>query len=371
MSEQLRIPKDNTREFLKRIDRFVESDGGRNLNEMSRSLSIPYQTIRFRMLHLNDQGISIHPVVNLEKLGLTRYRVSFNLSRDLTNYKSFFGGLHQKAGLAYYARSEFSQTFDCEFFIPAQRKEELGRLLQSLEQMKIIKNLEASKVIWKELLGLRTQYYDYVHQQWDVDFSKLAGNPSVHREIKPSQEVEKFDRKDILLVKSLQTTPWAKITELSEKLHVPEADLAYHLNKHVFARKLIQRFIMKWAGTKEAWAKHSIVLVTVLFREIPDSSMRHAMSVLTSLPFTWNHLRTENSRYMAELLVPLHLLTETMRYLSDNMRRLELTPEVLFPDPYCLSNYTIPYLMYDHEKGWVFKAEESLGHILQMTRTLQ
>ncbi|MGI0085422.1 MAG: hypothetical protein ACREBQ_10105 [Nitrososphaerales archaeon] len=367
----MRIAKDNTREFLKRISRFVESDGGRNLNEISRSLSIPYQTIRFRMLHLGNQGISVQPVVNLEKLGLCRYRVSFNLSHDVTNYKSFFGGLHQKAGLAYYARTEFSQTFDCEFFIPIQKKEELGILLQALKERKVIKNVEASKVVWKELLGLRTEYYDYTHHQWDVDFSKLSGNPSVHREVKPSQEVEKFDRKDILLVKSLQTSPWAKVTELSEKLHVPEADLAYHLNKHVFGRKLIHRFILKWAGTKEAWAKHSTVMITLVFKDISDASMRYAMSVLTSIPFTWNHLRTESSLYMAELLVPVALLPEVMLYLSDSARLLDLAPEVLFADPYCLSTYTIPYLMYDHEKGWVFKAEGSLGHVLQMTRSLQ
>ncbi len=83
----MRIAGDNTREFLKKITPYIESDGGRNLNEMSRNLSIPYQTIRFRMLHLIDQGISVYPMVDLEKLDLNRYRVSFNISNDLANYK--------------------------------------------------------------------------------------------------------------------------------------------------------------------------------------------------------------------------------------------------------------------------------------------
>lgn len=365
----MRIAGDNTREFLKKISPFVESDGARNLNEMSRKLSIPYQTIRFRMLHLNDQGISVHPMVDLEKLGLNRYRVSFNISKDLTDHKSFFAVLHQKAGLVYYCRAEISQTFDCEFFIPTQKEKELRRLLQELDKMKIIKNVKASKVLWKELLGLRTEYYDYVHQQWDVDFTKLSGNPSVHSEVENSPGTEKFDHRDIMIIKSLQTSPWIKITELSEKLRIPEADVAYHLNKHVFAKKMISRFVLKWEGSKEEWAKHSIVLITLVFNEISETSVRYAMSVLTSIPFTWNHLETEDSRYFAELLVPLPLLPETMRYVSDNMRRLDLAPEVRFADPYCLSTFTIPYLMHDHEKGWVFKAEASSGFVLQKIRT--
>lgn len=366
----MRTARDNTREFLKRITPSIDYDGGRNLNELSRKLSIPYQTMRFRMLHLVDQGITIHPIIDIGKIGLARYRVTFKISNDVSNLKSFFGGLHQKAGLSYYSRSEFSQIFDCEFFIPSDKEKELRKLLQALQEMKILNGVTSKKVLWKEVLSLRTEHYDYDSQEWDVDFSKLSGNPSVHKDSKPSIP-ERFDRKDLLVIKSLQTQPWIKATELSDKLRIHEADIAYHMNKHVFGRGLIPSFVLKWAGTKEAWAKHSIVLITVVFGDMPKPSVRHAMSVLTSLPFTWNHMETEESGYMAELLVPLPLLPETMRYLSDSLRQLDLSPEVRFADPYCLSSYTIPYLMFDHEKGWVFKAEESLGYVLQMIRTYQ
>ena len=40
---------------------------------------------------------------------------------DLTDVFSFFGGLHQNAGLHYFARSLSSHSFDCEFMIPARK----------------------------------------------------------------------------------------------------------------------------------------------------------------------------------------------------------------------------------------------------------
>ncbi len=367
----MRIAGDDTREFLNKIFPFVESDGGRNLNEMSRSLSIPYQTIRFRMLHLQDQGITVRPIVDIEKLGLGRYRVFFDVSNDLANLKALFGGLSQNAGLAYYARTEISQMFDCEFNIPSNKEEELRRLLATLEGLNIIKNIKVSKLIWKELLGMRTRFYDYVNRQWDVDYKKLVGDPSLHQEIRAASELGKFDHKDLLIIKSLQIKPWIKVTELSEKLNIQEADIAYHLNKHVFGKRLISKFVLKWIGPKEAWSKHSIVPITLLFSEISETTTRYAMSVLTSIPFTWNHMKMENSSYMGELLVPLRWLPETMRYLSDNMRGLDLVPKVMFTDPYCVSSYTIPYNMHNKGKGWIFKNEDNLGRILQMIKRSQ
>ena len=87
----MRIPNDNAAEFLTRIVPFVDSDGARNLNAICRELSIPYQTIRFRMGKLKEQGISVTPIVDVERLGFQKVRTSFRLSQDVKNPEAILG----------------------------------------------------------------------------------------------------------------------------------------------------------------------------------------------------------------------------------------------------------------------------------------
>ncbi len=353
--------------FLTRILPFVETEGARNLYKMSNELVIPYQTLRFRMLRLKDQGITIAPALNAEKLGLERIRVSLQLSSNINDTRSLFGGLHQKAGLTYYSRGLVSQVFDCEFMVPKEFRRELPRLLSALEEMKIIENITLQRLLWKEILMMKTQYYDYKECQWDVDFSGISGDPSIR--IPTISRSAEFDHIDLLIVKSLQMDPWIKVVDLAKKIGVTEGDISYHINRHVFGRNQISGFRFKWIGTKDAWAKHTILPVTFTFRQLSEDASRHAMSILTATPFTWNHMKAEDGTYISELLVPVVHLPETMRYISDNLRAVDLVPEVAYSDWSCTSNYTIPYLMHEKGKGWEFDAELNLPHVLQTVKT--
>lgn len=365
----MRRARDNAREFLTRIATYAESEGARNLNKISRELSIPYPTLRFRMMRLKSQGISILPAIDAQKLGLERVRVSFYLSHDVRNYTAFFGGLFQAAGLHYFGRTLLSQIFDCEFMVPYGSTSELVKLLKALEEMKIISTVVIRKLVWKEVLMMKTEFYDYEHGEWDVDFSRFVGNPSV--KIPDASKPEKIDHYDLLIVKSLQIDPWANVVDIARELGITGNDVSYHLKKHVLGRKLVPGFRLRWNGTKNAWAKHTIVNLTLVFPEISDESSRHAMSVVTSLPFTWNHMRAEDGTYLTELLVPATQIPDTTHYLSENRREIRLVPQILYVDWLCLSNYTIPYLMHDRRAGWTMNAERSLGSVLQLIETHQ
>src|SRR5579862_3146325 len=196
----MRIPADNVAEFLTRLSPFVDEDGARNLNKISEVLAIPYQTLRFRMQRLREQGISITPLVDPSKFGLSRFRVSLDVSLDITDFASFFGGLHQSAGLHFFARSLSSHSFDSEFMIPADKLGELSKLLKALEEMDFIENVRIRRLQWKEILGMKTRYYDYVNRVWDIDFSRLTGNPSNHEASqtsnRPALARNKFDHVD-------------------------------------------------------------------------------------------------------------------------------------------------------------------------------
>ena len=93
------------------------------------------------------------------------------------------------------------------------------------------------------------------------------------------------------------------------------------------------------------------------------------MSVMTSTPFTWSHMRGEAGSYLSELLVPVGYFPETLHYISQNLRPLGIRPEVQLIDYSCVGNYTIPHEMYDKESGWKLDAEKSLGYVLQMIKT--
>ena len=380
-----RVPRDNASRFLSRIAPYVYSDGARNLNQISHDLGIPYPTVRFRMMRLKDLGIRVVPIVEVEKIGLERVRVSFELSDDPKDPRPFLGALHQAAGLRYYARSLVSQIFDCEFDIPGGSIGNFSKLLKALEEMGFIESVTIRRLVWKDFLTMRTEYFDYLNEEWDVNFSTLSGNPSTvsvpsfasgeEEQIKNNKEgrrnVSRVDHKDLLIIKSLQVDAWRTAVDIGNEIKVDPPDVMYHLNKHVFEKKLISSFKLKWAGAKGAWAKHRLVPATFVFEKLSDDIARHSMSVMTSAPFTWNHMMADDGTYIAELLIPIAYLTETMCFLSNGLRPLHSKPKVLYADPSCLSNYTIPYLMHDVKNGWSLSSEKALGYVLQMVKQYQ
>ncbi len=351
----------------------MDEDGARNLNRISEELAIPYQTLRFRMQRLKDQGISITPVLDPEKFGLSRFRVSLDVSSDIGEVTSLFGGLHQNAGLHYFARSLSTHSFDCEFLIPPRKVGELSKLLQALEEMKLVENSKVRKIMWKEILGMKTKYYDYANGVWDVDFTRLSSNPSDYEARATSNSVtfsnNKFDHVDLQIIKSLQLDPWTKSVEIARKLNVTDSDISYHLRTHVFGTKMIRGFKFQWIGSKDSWAKHSLFLLTYNFKSLSEELARHAMSIFTACPFTWNHMWIEGGEYMAELIIPVSQMPDTVRYLANGLRSLKLKPdEINYIDWSCSLNYTIPYVMHDSENGWQFDCARSLGFIIQMIK---
>lgn len=361
----MRIPNDDPSEFLTRIVPFVDSDGARNLNAICRELSIPYQTLRFRMNRLNQQGISVLTHVDIGRLGLQRIRASFELSKDIANPKAILGGLHQKAGLRYYSRDLFCQELDCEFLIPKGSIFEFEKLLHALQEMKLIEKVEYNPLLWKDIFMMKTKYFDYESGEWDIDFSKLVGDPSTVIP-KPSDGETKFDYSDLLIIKSLEIEPWIKVVDLAEKLNLPVGDVSYHLNRHVIGRKLVPSFRLRWIGTKDAWLKHSIIGQSFVFERLPEEDMRHAMSIMTAAPFIWDQMLAEDGTYITELTIPLPQFPETQNYISRNLRLIGLKPKVRWKDWSLSSTFTIPYTMFEKGKGWVLDAETALGYVLQM-----
>jgi hypothetical protein len=343
---------------------FVASDGARNLNAICRELSIPYQTLRFRMNKLGEQGISVLPLLDVDKLGLQRIRASFEIPENAGNPKVILGGLHQKAGLKTYTRIFFSHEFDCEFMIPKGSLTEFGKLLRALEEMKLIENVEYKPILWKQVLMMRTRYFDYESGEWDIDYSRLVGDPSVSipTQISPST---KFDYNDLLIIKSLELDPWAKVVDIAEKLKLPVGDVSYHLNKHVLGKKLIPSYRLRWIGNKESWSRHSIVIQTYVFEKLSDDQMRRAMSVMTAAPFTWDTQLADDGTYFANLLIPLSQFPETQHYISEKLRPINLRPRILGGDWSLASIFTIPYMMFEDGR-WKLEAETTLGYVLQM-----
>lgn len=316
------------------------------------------------MNKLCEHGISVLPLLDVDKLGLQRIRASFEIPETAGNPKVVLGGLHQKAGLKTYTRIFFSHEFDCEFVIPKGSLAELGKLLRALEEMKLIENVEYKPILWKQVLMMKTHYFDYESGEWDVDYSRLVGDPSVSTPTQASQSV-KFDYNDLLIIKSLELDPWAKVVDIAEKLKLPVGDISYHLNKHVLGKKLIPSYRLRWIGNKESWSKHSIVIQTYVFQKLTDDDVRRAMSVMTAAPFTWDIQLAEDGTFFANLLVPLSHFPETQHYISENLRPKNLRPRVLSGDWSLASTFTIPTMMFEEGK-WKFDPEVSLGYVLQM-----
>lgn len=359
--------------FLDKIAPYVKAEGARNFYRISKELHVPYETLRFRMLNLHEQGITVFPMVAVERLGLRRKRVSFQLSQDFENLKPFFAGLHQKAGLTYYSCSLFTRFFNCEFAIPEEKDAEFNRFLRSLHEMKLISDHSTHEIFWKEILMMNTKFYDYQEKEWSVDFSRLSGDPSfvasekmIPKDVNIGSRKKKVDLLDLLIIKELQLNAWVKTIEISRQLNVSDRDVAYHFDKHVFGKGLVPSFRFRWVGTKDAWLKHAITPIEMEFQGLNENAIRYTISVLTSIPFTWNAMRTED-QLLCQMMIPTNQLPETLRYVSENLTKLGIvSPVIRFVDWQRTSSYTVPYLMFEKGVGWKFNAEESLAYLLQM-----
>ncbi len=245
----------------------------------------------------------------------------------------------------------------------------MGKLLRGLEEMKLIENVKYSPVLWNDVFMMKTKYFDYESGEWDVDFSRLVGDPAVAI---PKQSVEnpKLDYNDLLIVKSLELDPWIKVVDLAKKVGLSVGDVSYHLNKHVFGKGLISCFRLRWLGTREAWSKHTIVMQTFVFEHLSDELTRHAMSIVTATPFSWNHIKTEDGTYRAELMIPVSHFPETQSHISDRLRPLGLKPIVRCMDWSCTSSFTVPYTLFEKDH-WELDAETALGYVLQMISQYQ
>ena len=98
--------------------------------------------------------------------------------------------------------------------------------------MKLIENSNLRRIVWKEILGMKTKYYDYVNGVWDVDFSRLSGNPSDF-EADPAADSlslpsakNKFDSIDLQIIKSLQINLWTKSVDIARKLNLTDSDIS-------------------------------------------------------------------------------------------------------------------------------------------------
>ena len=367
----MRLPRDNPREFLSRISPFIERDGGRNMLDVSSQLNIPYETIRRRFQDLRSKGISIIPMISPESLGLKRFRVFFSLPDDTIHLKALFGSMNQFAGLTYYGRDITTQSFESEFWTPNNMDQEFQKILRGMEEMKLIEGLSLREIVWKDILKMKTHLFDYESGEWNVDFQRLVGDPSLDvpkTDHGIGQTVSslsgKVDHIDLLIIKSLQINLSVHIVELADQIKVTDRDIAYHLNRHVLGRKQVSGFRFKWIGSKDAWSKHTITPISLHFRDIDSTDQAHAMSILTALPFTWVHFLTADNGYASELLIPVSSLNETMQYLSSMFRKYQLSPRFSFVDWSCTSTYTIPYQLHDAEAGWQLNAESGLGQIL-------
>lgn len=365
-----RRARDNSAQFIERILPFVQTEGARNLGTIAHELSMPYQTVFFRMAHLRDIGISVVPIVDVNRLGLDRVRVSFELGiQRIPDLGSFFRALNENAGLRYYSRSLNSRRFDCEFNIPYAQLDALTNLFAELSTMKILAhNFSHHRVLWKDFPELKPKFFDYPNGAWDVDFSALSGDPKAP--VPSKSEPAPFDYKDLLVIKELEINPWIKLVDLAHKVGMPVRDVSYHFNRHVRARGLLRGFRFQWIGSAEAWSKHGIVGITYIFRDISDEDTRHMISILTPLPFLWSHTRTRDGVYLAEILAPISNLVETTSYISRNLQKINVFPaSTINPDWSCTSNFTIPYQLFNSEKGgWAFSTERAMAALIQTLR---
>ncbi len=343
--------------------------GPRNIPNIASELSIPIETARHRLKRqILERGIRIHAGIDYGKLGLQRAWAFLDFAEEYKGREAkIAGALADVAFLTHYARTMPEEKFLVQFGIPEFRLAEHNRFLSGLVQNGILRAYEVHHLSWTRHLSMKPQYYNFRRRIWDIDWEKLDRLKQTP-ELPTTSQAEPFDKKDLLILKELQTDSSVQFVDMSKKLGIDVKTLLYHYHAHIESRGLVPKYLVRWTGDPKNLRKYAVLWAKAWMRGISKNELLTVQNVFARLPFIWSDAySSEDGFYLADLIIPVPQYVDTLSFLQRNLKESKRKIEIAIVDPQCTSAFTIPYHMFEEELGWTFNAETALDRFKVIT----
>jgi len=342
----------------------IKSVGPRNCSLISRMTGIPIETVRYKIKkQLLRKNVAFHAVVDYELLGLQRYWVTLDFAERFRETAPQVLDTLSRFGLTSYIKALPHSSYETMVALPPNGLDKYEEVLAHMSSIGILNFCRVESLDWVHNVSLRPEYYDFDRGKWSFSWTSL-----VPLTIRPSPQPKTSDDKirpdplDLFILKELQVNSLTHLTIIARKLGVGPKTLRYHFVQHVKKGNLLAGYVVRWGEISRA----SRGLVALLVRAVgvkPDS-MPDLERVFLEVPFTW--LQTYSSAeasYTAMLGLPSDQYVNTLSYLASNLRPWRDETETLVLDTKYAMSYTIPYEMFDPDKGWRFDSSAARAAI--------
>lgn len=335
----------------------IKSVGPRNCSLISRMTGVPIETVRYKIKkQLLRKGIKFHAVVDYEMLGLKRYWLTMDFSEEFRAAAAQILDSLSKFGLTFYVRILPHGLYGAMVAIPSDSSQKYEGILDYMTSSGILNFYRMDPLDWVQNVSLRPEYYDFDKGKWSFSWSSLA--PLTIRP-NPLQRVpnddEKLDALDLFILKELQINSLTHLTTMARKLGIGSKTLRYHYVSHVRKRNLLAGYAVRWSGLTRG--EKGLVVLLVRVSGVTNDSIGDLEKTFLELPFTWLQAYSEeNSTFISVLSLPADQYVDTLTYLGSSLPEFRERAETLVLDTRTVMSYTIPYEMFDADKGWELKA---------------
>ena len=332
----------------------IKSVGPRNCSLISRMTGIPIETVRYKIKkQLMKKGIAFHAVVDYELLGLERYWVTMDFSETFRSRAPQILDALSKFGLTFYIRVLPYSSYETMIAIPAGGLEKYKEIIGHMASAGVLNMYHVEPLDWVHCVSLRPEYYDFERGVWDFDWSSLV--PMTIRP-NPLQRVPdgetKPDMMDLFILSEMQVSSLTHLTTIAKKLGVGPKTLRYHYVQHVTKDSLLAGYAVRWNGLSRTAG--SLVILLVRLMDVGSDSVSDLEKVFFELPFTWQQAYSQRGKvYTAILSLPSDQYVNTLSYLASALPQFRGKTETLVLDNKYAMSYTIPYEMFDPDKGWI------------------
>ena len=335
----------------------IKSVGPRNCSLISRMTGIPIETVRYKIKkQLLRKGIAFHAVVDCELLGLQRHWVTMDFAEKFRGIAPQILDALSKFGLTFYIRVLPHSSYEAMIAIPPNGLGKYKEILNHMVSTGILNLYHVESLDWVHNVSLRPEYYDFDRGKWRFSWSSLVPmtiRPNPLQRV-PDAKIEP-DVLDLFILKELQKNSLTHLTTITRKLGVGPKTLRYHFVQHVKKHNLLAGYAVRWSGISRM--SQGLVILLVRVMGVKSDSISDLEKVFLEVPFTWLQAYSHaDASFTAILSLPSDQYVNTLSHLASSLPQYREKTETLVLDTKYAMSYTIPYEMFDPDKGWSLNA---------------
>jgi len=354
-----RVKKDSLTVLVEAVKRF----GPRNYSLLSRVTGIPTETVRYKIDHqLVRTGVRVHVSVDYHKLAMLRTWGTFEFEEDNQIIsKGVLETLAKIGYLTYYGPVLPHQMFVVVHSIPTKFYEQYWKLLEGLVDVGILNSFEMSSLDVVRHMSMKPEFYDFKRKRWKIPWDELDPRDVTVPHVSSEPRTEPLaDKVDLFILKELQLDCTRSLAAIARKLGINYKTLRYHYLEHVAQRNLIDKYLVRWQGTVTKDVRNQLMVLALTIRGLGQVERNEVERVFHSLPFTLlDAFSSEDNLYMAQVIMPSNQYADTLDYVRMHTSGYKGRMNVYIIDPTAPA-FTLPYELFDIEKGWIFDYHETL-----------